>query len=74
DHYDDVDVSVAEGALHRGDNVIVTSNQSHIYRIVGSTSRSAGSKPSSPRQILYGWVGALVNRPFATYLRLSRRT
>ena len=40
DHEDIVDVTVVEGALRRGDDVILTSNQSHIHKIVSSTGRS----------------------------------
>jgi translation initiation factor IF-2 len=29
-----VDVTVVEGALRRGDNVVVTSNESHIPQVV----------------------------------------
>jgi len=39
-HEDIVDVTVVEGALRRGDGVILTSNQSHIHKIVSSTGRS----------------------------------
>jgi len=39
-HEDIVDVAVVEGALRRGDDVILTSDQSHIHKIVSSTGRS----------------------------------
>ncbi|HTW06959.1 MAG TPA: hypothetical protein VME46_05590 [Acidimicrobiales bacterium] len=39
-HEDIVDVTVVEGALRREDDVVVTSNASHIQKIVGSTGRS----------------------------------
>lgn len=39
-HEDIVDVTVVEGALRREDDVVVTSNVSHIQKIVGSTGRS----------------------------------
>lgn len=39
-HEDIVDVTVVEGALRRADDVVVTSNASHIQKIVGSTGRS----------------------------------
>ena len=34
DHNDIVDVTVAEGAVRRGDNVIVTSHEDHIRKVV----------------------------------------
>ncbi|MDA8286339.1 MAG: twitching motility protein PilT [Actinomycetota bacterium] len=37
DHEDVVDVAVVEGALRRDDQVIVTSNESHIRKIVNAT-------------------------------------
>ena len=40
-HDDIVDVSVVEGALRREDDVIVTSNATHIKKIIGSTGKHA---------------------------------
>ena len=37
DHEDVVDVAVVEGALRRDDQVIITSNESHIRKIVNAT-------------------------------------
>ena len=37
DHDDVVDVSVVEGAVRRDDDAIITSNESHIRRIVAAT-------------------------------------
>lgn len=37
DHNDIVDVTVVEGAVRRGGDVVVTSNESHIRKIAGST-------------------------------------
>jgi hypothetical protein len=39
-HEDIVDVTVVEGALKRGDDVVVTSNESHIQKVLGATGRS----------------------------------
>lgn len=39
DHEDAVDVAVVEGALRRDDQVIVTSNESHIRKIVNATGK-----------------------------------
>ena len=40
-HDDIVDVTVVEGALRREDDVIVTSNEAHIKKIIGSTGKHA---------------------------------
>ncbi|HTX00105.1 MAG TPA: hypothetical protein VMD59_15080 [Acidimicrobiales bacterium] len=37
DHDDVVDVAVAEGAARRGDEVILTSDPTHIRKVVGAT-------------------------------------
>jgi hypothetical protein len=39
DHEDVVDVAVVEGAVRRGDEVILTSDESHIRKIVGTTGK-----------------------------------
>lgn len=39
DHEDVVDVAVVEGAIRRDDHVIVTSNESHIRKIVNATGK-----------------------------------
>jgi len=39
DHEDVVDVAVVEGAVRREDDVILTSNESHIRKIVKATGR-----------------------------------
>jgi translation initiation factor IF-2 len=36
---DVVDVTVVEGALRRGDDVVVTSNESHIRQVVDATGK-----------------------------------
>lgn len=38
-HDDVVDVTVVEGAVRRGDDVVVTSNESHIKKFVRSTGK-----------------------------------
>lgn len=40
DHHDVVDVTVVEGAARREDHVILTSNESHIRKIVKATAKS----------------------------------
>ncbi len=39
-HEDIFDGTVVEGALRRGDVVVVTYNESHIQKVLGSTGRS----------------------------------
>ena len=36
DHDDIVDVTVVEGAIRRGGDVVVTSNESHMRKVAGS--------------------------------------
>jgi coenzyme F420-reducing hydrogenase gamma subunit len=40
DHDDVVDVAVVEGAVRREDDAIITSNESHIRKIVAATRRT----------------------------------
>lgn len=39
DHGDVVDVAVVEGAARRGDDVILTSNESHIRQVIEATGK-----------------------------------
>jgi hypothetical protein len=39
DHDDVVDVAVVEGAARRADNVILTSNESHIRKVIKATGK-----------------------------------